>query len=178
MPKKSRKEYARKKWCEEFNFFYTDKDSSWKYEAFKNKTTKEVTVQTIAFLLKVGEIVNRKYEPVEVFGTRNGKKYSRGTRMFRTYIYRAAVEHKIYDAHSRTNKEGKTPKTAGNWKVVDQAIDKWNKTMGIDGLMIENGKLEQAKVGRKELTQDDIFLAFKESIKKKKEQEQLFKDKK
>ncbi len=161
---KSKRDYARKKWCEQFNYFYADKTSKWKYEEFKNKSSKEITLETIAFLLKAGEIIDRKSNPIEVFGSRGGKKYSRGTRMHRTYIYRAAVEQKIYDGQSRWNNLGKKPTGTGNWKVLDKAIDNWNEEFSGTKLEIGNSKLEQAKSGRREQSPADILASIRNNV--------------
>ena len=148
---------ARKYWMTDLNYFRGDTKSTWKYEPFENKKTKEVTLETIAELLVKGEIVDSKLKPKNV----EGPAGPRGTRMHRTYVYRAAVEFKVYDGNASSNKKGIKPKTKGNWKVIDQAIEKWNKEFGKKGLEIKDGELKQFKKGRKESTPADLLKAFR-----------------
>ncbi len=182
--KKDRKtEWHRRTWNDELNFFKADKNSKWKYEPFKNKPAKEIHVARITWLLVKGEIVKKNMTPKEVFGKKDGERYSRGTRMHRTYVYRSAVAHKIYDAHSAINKKGQKPKTPGNWGPIDRAIDKWNQEFGGFIGKIENGKLKQAKSGRKETTPDNLLEELRRRMKeasknKKAEQVELPTDKK
>jgi hypothetical protein len=155
---KSKQKIARKKWIEELNYFYIDDQSSYEHPKFKNRPAAEITNSTIALCLRKHGIVKPGSLNPRMFYYPD--KSQRGTKMHRTYIYRAMVIEKIYDGNRKANETKTKPKTAGNWGPVDKAIDKWNEEWGSEGLRIENGKLYSKKQGRKELEEDDALEAF------------------
>lgn len=154
---KSKKNIARKKWIEELNYFLIDDESGYKHPKFNNRPAAEITNYTIALCLQKYGMVDRDMNPKQFY---TANKEPRGTKMHRTYIYRAMVLHGVYDGNRKANETKTKPKTAGNWGPVDKAIDKWNEEFSRDGLKIENGKLYSKKQGRKELEEADALKAF------------------